>query len=248
MEIDFSASYDVSHTSCAVKRQQFPAEHQVAYFGPERYESRYKYPLVVWLHSCHSSELELEGLMPALSLQNYVGIAPRGPLASDRCGRFYWGQSVASVAVAEEIVFESISGVSRHFSVDTDRVFLAGFGSGATMAARIALRYPELFAGAIAICGSFPNEQFALSKIQSARTLPILWMYGEQSARHGIQHVCETLPVLHAAGLSLDIRQYPCGDELLTNMLSDANHLMMQIVTNQPSGETPSNTSAFSIN
>lgn len=248
-DLDHSQSLYLSNSSCAVQRRQLPAEHQVIYFGPERYESRYKYPLVVWLHSCNSSELELEGVMPALSLQNYVGTAPRAPLSSKRgSGRFYWGQSVTAVAVAEEIIFESISSASQHFSIDTNRVFLAGFGSGATMAARVALRYPESFAGAIAICGAFPNEQFALSKIHSARHLPLFWLYGEHSKAHGIQHVCETLPVLHAAGLTLDIRQYPCGDELLSNMLSDANHWMMRHVTSQPICETPADSSAFSVN
>jgi len=224
-------------------------EHQVSHFGPERYEPRYKYPLVLWLHSCHSSELELEGVMPSLSLQNYVGCSPRGPIASNRGdGRFVWGQSMAAVAVAEEIIFESIESASRHFSIESNRIFLAGFGSGATMAARIGLRYPELFAGVIPICGSFPNEQFALSKIGKARSLPFLWMYGEHSKLHGIQHVCDTLPMLHAAGLTLDIRQYPCGDELLTNMLSDANHWMMHLVTNQPPMETSTRAGSFSVN
>jgi phospholipase/carboxylesterase len=187
--------------------------------------------------------------MPALSLQNYVGCAPRGPITSNRSNnRFVWGQSVAATAVAEEIVFESIENVSRTFSIHSRRIFLAGFGSGATMAARIGLRYPELFAGVIPICGQFPNEQFALSKIGKARTLPILWMYGENSERHGVQHVCQTLPVLHAAGLTLDIRQYPCGDELLANMLSDANHWMMQLVTNQPCVENTASADTFSVN
>lgn len=247
--LDLPANLQVSHTSCAVQHQPASTEHQVSYFGPERYEPRYQYPLVLWLHSCHSCELELEGVMPALSLQNYVGCAPRGPISSNRSrGRFTWGHSVTAVAVAEEIIFGSIDSASRLFSVDSKRVFLAGFGSGASTAVRVALRYPDQFAGAIAICGAFPNEQCVLSKIEKARSLPLLWMYGEHSQNNGIQHVCETLPILHAAGLSMDIRQYPCGNELLTNMLSDANHWMMQVVTSQPSAAITSETSAFSVN
>ena len=187
--------------------------------------------------------------MPALSLQNYVGCAPRGSISSTRGrGRFYWGQSITAVAVAEEIIFGSIESAARQFSVDEKRVFLAGFGSGASMAARVALHYPDQFAGAIAICGTFPNEQCVLSKIQQARSLPMLWMYGEHSQSKGVQHICEVLPVFHAAGLSMDIRQYPCGDELLSNMLSDANHWMMQVVTNQPSAEISAGTGSFSVN
>ena len=59
-------------------------------------------------------------------------------------------------------------------------------------------------------------------------------MYGEESVRSGVDHICETLPVLHSARLSIHMRQYPCGDELLTNMLSDMNSWLMERVTNQP--------------
>ncbi len=177
--------------------------------------------------------------MPALSLQNYVGCAPRGPLSSKQgCGRFTWGQTPSATAVAEEIIFESIERSSEQFSIHGSRVFLSGFGSGATMAMRIGLRYPEYFAGVVAVCGQFPNEQCALSKLDRARSLPIFWAYGEHSRRNGVQHICETLPILHAAGLSADIRQYPCSDELLSNMLSDANAWIMQLITRQPAGNS----------
>jgi hypothetical protein len=40
--------------------------------------------------------------------------------------------------------------------------------------------------------------------------------------------------VLHAASMAVDIRQYPCGNELLSNMLSDVNGWIMERVTSQP--------------
>jgi phospholipase/carboxylesterase len=235
-----SATQPSTNHSCAIgcergSREGSPIQHPISLFGPERYEPGYQYPLFLWLHSCHSSENELEGVMPALSLQNYIGCGPRGPLSSDQGGkRFVWGDSPSAMAVAEEIIFESIESAKHHFSIDSSRVFLAGFGSGASCALRIALRYPSQFAGVAAFCGQFPNEQHALANLAEARSLPILWMYGQHSERCGIQQVCEVLPVLHTAGLGLDIRQYPCGDELLTNMLSDTNSWMMQQITRQP--------------
>ena len=47
-------------------------------FVPEHYEASYAYPLLVWLHSDHSSEYELDGLMQSLSLRNYAAVAIRG--------------------------------------------------------------------------------------------------------------------------------------------------------------------------
>jgi phospholipase/carboxylesterase len=236
-------------SACGIHRVSALVEHQLCLFGPERYESGYDYPLFVWLHSCHSSEGELETIMPALSLQNYVGCAPRGPIPSDQsCGRFVWGKSSTAAAVADEIIFSSIESATEHFSVHPKRVFLAGFGSGATMALRLALRYPQQFAGVVAICGKFPNEDRSLVRLHQARHLPILWLYGEYSETSSIQHICETLPLLHSASLAVDIRQYPCGDELLSNMLSDANAWLMEQVTNQPAQSEAQQQETFSQN
>ena len=224
-------------------------EQQVCFFGPERYEPRYEYPLIVWLHSCYSSELELENVMPALSLQNYVSCAPRGTTACDSEGKFYrWGQSAAATAIAEEIVFETISLAARQFSIAENRVFLAGFGGGATMAWRIALRYPKRFAGIVSVCGDFPHRNQPLSNLTVARHLPTLWLYGAQSKSCGVQQVCESLPILHSASLAVDIRQYPCGNELLSNMLVDMNGWMMEHVTQQPASEEEVAEESFSRN
>ncbi len=222
---------------------------QICMFGPERYESRYDYPLIVWLHSCTSSERELEAVMPALSLQNYVACAPRGTNACGPNGRFFrWGKSAASVAIAEELVFDAIEVVSSQFSIAHNRIFLAGFGGGGTMAWRIALRYPQRFAGVVSICGEFPNQNQPLSNFENAREVPALWMFGAESLNCGVEKVCEALPVLHSASLAVDIRQYPCGNELLNNMLLDMNSWLMEQVTHQPANFDVSVEESFSKN
>lgn len=187
--------------------------------------------------------------MPELSMQNYVACAPRGTEACDSEGKFYrWGQTAAATAIAEEIVFESIALACEQFSVAPQRVFLAGFGGGGTMAWRIGLRYPQRFAGVVSICGDFPHFQQPLLNISAARDLPTLWLYGEQAKHCGVQHVCESLPMLHTANLSVNVRQYPCGTELLSNMLVDMNSWIMECVTDQPATETLSQQDSFSRN
>jgi hypothetical protein len=58
-------------------------------FVPEHYESGYAYPLLVWLHSDHSSEFEIDQMMPALSVRNYAAVALRGNRMSDRSTRLF---------------------------------------------------------------------------------------------------------------------------------------------------------------
>jgi phospholipase/carboxylesterase len=239
--------HDTSPLSIA--SEQAYLEQQTCLFGPERYEPRYNYPLIVWLHSCHSAELELEQVMPELSLQNYVACAPRGTTACDPEGRRYrWGRSAASTAIAEELVFDSIELACAKFSIARNKIFLAGFGSGASMAWRVALRYPKRFAGVVSICGQFPAQQRVLSNLADARELPSLWMYGAESTNCGVSHICDSLPVMHSASLQVAIRQYPCGDELRSNMLFDVNSWLMERVTNQPANFETSFEESFSKN
>ncbi len=44
------------------------------------------------------------------------------------------------------------------------------------------------------------------------------------------------------------IRQYPAADELLSNMLSDMNHWVMEHVTNQPAAMDHTVEASFSRN
>lgn len=205
-------------------------------FSPLHYESRYSYPLIVWLHGAGSSERELEDLMPYISIRNYVAVAPRGTKAVDVCGhRYSWGETPASIALAEELVFDAIEQACSRHSICDKKVFIAGRGDGGTTAWRLALRNPQQFAGCICVGGGFPKSHRPLSALKQARRLRSLWMVGEQSENHGSQAVLDNLPLFHAASLKVAIRQYNCGDELYADMFSDLNRWVMEIVTNQPS-------------
>ncbi|MFM7929891.1 MAG: hypothetical protein ACKO9Q_19470, partial [Pirellula sp.] len=119
-------------------------------FVPEHYESAYDYPLFVWLHSDHSSEYELDHVMHSLSLRNYVGVALRGNRLSDRSEQvFRWGSNLTDYALNEECIFHAIDEIASSMSIDRNRIFLGGFGKGATLAQWVGLRNPEQVAGVI---------------------------------------------------------------------------------------------------
>jgi len=59
-------------------------------FMPEGYEPNYAYPLVIWFHSCASSEWELDGVASSLSLRNYVAMALRGNRRDHLDGQSSW--------------------------------------------------------------------------------------------------------------------------------------------------------------
>ena len=179
----------------------------------------YAYPLIVWLHGSGSDQRQLQRIMPLVSMQNYVAVAPRGiPLTAvgepSPCERYGWRQAADRTEHAEQRVFESIELARRKFHIDPQRVFLAGFDGGGTMALRLAMSHPSRFAGVISLCGPLPTGGTPLGNLIAARRLGMFLATGRGSTDYPADRVCEDLRLLHSAGLSVTLRQYPCGHEL----------------------------------
>ena len=211
--------------------------HQI--FVPEHYEPGYDYPLVVWLHSDASSECELENVMMALSRRNYIAVALRANHQCRGAGRrFHWGTPSALCDRAEDRVWDSVQGVASRLSVNTNKVFLAGFGSGGTMAQWIGLKYANQVAGVVSLSGSFPRTSSALSNWKRARKLPVLFFQRQGSTICGDDELVRAVRISHQAGLGYQFCQMRTEDndcseanELDSSMLDIANRFMMGIVT-----------------
>ena len=201
-------------------------------FAPLHYEPGYAYPLIVWLHSAGNNENQLRRLMPLVSVRNYVAVAPRGtvPMRDGivRAAGITWLQTGEHIQAAEQRVFEAVEAARRRFHVNPQRVFLAGLGNGGTMAFRIALQHPRAFSGVISMGGHFPTGQAPLRQLHAVRNLPVLICCGRTSSDYPSPSVCEDLRLLHTAGLSITVREYPCGDEVDPNMLRDVDRWIME--------------------
>ena len=241
-----------------ISRDETSTSHPHILFSPIHYEPGYAYPLFVWLHDGGNDERQLMRLMPLLSLRNYVGVAPQGITISDpqcvqppkskvgRPGsldvmeiiengirsrvRYDWLQSEEAISDAERRVFDCISVAKQKNNVAADRIFLAGFGSGGTMALRLGLLYPESFAGVVSIGGAFPTGNLPFRQWNTARNLPVLFAIGENSTVFSPGDVCEALELFYTAGLPMVVREYPCGQEIAPAMLQDANRWIMEKV------------------
>jgi phospholipase/carboxylesterase len=216
-------------------RQRSPArvvprhDLPVCLLAPLHYEPNYAYPLVIWLHDAGGNERELKRIMPLVSLRNYVSLAVRGTTEIDR--GFGWGDSADCVLAAEARVADAVAQACQRFNVHRERIFLAGNGSGGTMALRLALRSPEKYAGAASIGGCFPQGHSPLARLALARRSRLLIMHCRDSETYSVERVCDELALFHAAGMSVTLRQYPCGNELTTQMLRDLDVWLMEQVT-----------------
>jgi phospholipase/carboxylesterase len=170
--------------------------------------------------------------MPAVSMRNFVAVAPRGTAAARRSGRFGWEQTTRGIDEAETRIFHCLTGAADRFHIHSERVFLVGWGSGGTMALRVAWNNPQQFAGAASLGGPAPTEQCPLRRVNDLRRLPLLIATSRQSRKYPEQHVCRDLRLLHAAGCTVALRQYPGKDELTTGVLGDLNRWLMERVCN----------------
>jgi phospholipase/carboxylesterase len=204
-------------------------------FVPLHYEKNYAYPLIIWLHGRGDNERQLRRVMPLISLRNYVAIAPRGTsLHEDGPTACCWQQTEADIADAQWRVSHCLELARDRYHIHDQRVFLGGYDDGGTMALRLALRLPQFFAGAFSIGGSFPRRHAPLINIHNARGLALMLMHGSISRRYRTSQLCEDLRLIHTAGMCVNVREYPCGDELTTQMLTDLNSWLMEQVTGSP--------------
>jgi phospholipase/carboxylesterase len=213
-----------------------------ALFAPLHYASGYGYPLIVWLHGPGSDERQLMRIMPPVSMQNYIAVAPRGlDLGDEASAQGYgWQQTEDHIQQAEQRIFESIATAKRKLHVDPGRVFMAGFDSGGTMAFRVAMNHPQHFAGVVSLCGAFPTGRPPLGNLVAARRLAIFLAAGRDSGQYPAEAVCNDLRLLHSAGMSVTLRQYPCGHDLTPQMLGDVNRWIQELIEAQKRPATDS--------
>ena len=219
-------------------------------FVPEHYEPGYDYPLVVWLHSDASCELELDNVMMALSSRNYLAVAPRANLKCHGSGRrFRWGATNDDCAVAVDLVWDSVQAVASRLSVNTNKIFLAGFGAGATMAQWIGLKFARQIAGVVSLSGAFPKTPRVLSNWKRARGLPILFAQRMGSTLCSEEELVRAVRISHQSGLDYKFWQLRSkqdegieSDELESTMLETANRFMMSIVSETEVSLSPETT------
>ena len=186
------------------------AEQDTCLFGPLQYEKNYAYPLIVWLHADGQNPTQLQSILPNISMQNYFGVAPQGPVGNFQCG-YFWEQDFDAIQAAQESVFAAIQDASSRFNIAKNRIFLAGLGGGGTMALRIAMSQPEQFAGVIALNGPMPEGHSVLARWKEARQLPVFWAHHQASqGKTSASSMCRNFQELFTFGfLNLVAREYP---------------------------------------
>jgi phospholipase/carboxylesterase len=69
-----------------------------------------------------------------------------------------------------------------------------------------------------------------LRRVNELRRVPCLLSTCRDSVSYPAEHVCRDLRLLHSAGCTVALRQYPGGDDLTRSMLADADRWLMALV------------------
>ncbi len=106
-------------------------------------------------------------------------------------------KSYESTVQSQHVVMQSVRDAFKRFSIDTDRVFLSGHGAGADATFDIAMSFPDVFAGAIPICGFVGPECSRLTT--NGATLPWYVVSGQRH-RDSLAHNGEVLRRISTLG------------------------------------------------
>jgi len=198
-------------------------------FVPANYEANYPYPLIVWLNGGLNRPEAFHECMQSMSPQNYFGISFRrtSPVCEQTSSDDGDHSSVA-IAEIESELYQTVCQLRREFHIHSERIVLAGFDRGATLALWLMLRRPEWFAGAFALGGHFPKMKLPLARFRDLRGKQVLIATGSRSRQVSVEETIRSGRLLHAAGMNVSSRVYQTGHEVTASMLTDINCWLMQ--------------------
>ena len=204
-----------------------PRRLPVRTFLPTGYEPRYPYPLLVFFHGQGSNEEQILRLAPCLSRRTFVCIALRGlerlECRADGRWGYAWGGDDAGDSLIEDYVLRAVEHTRRSYHVHSERIYLAGFHEGATLAYRLGMLFPERFAGVLSLNGAMARRGGPLLRLPDVRKLRVFIGHGIANAVVPLTLARQDFRLLYTAGLSVEMHTYPATHRLHANMLRDIN-------------------------
>ena len=176
-----------------------------------------------------------------VSRRNYVSIGLRGPvcLGPNRKGSlgFSWGDA-SHLGLIEDYLLGAIAETRRHYHIHSERIFLAGFAEGATLAYRMGLLFPDKLGGVIALNGPMPREDRPLLALAgNCGPCSVFIGHGIANSIVPASMVRADRRLLWTAGVDVEMKTYPTNHRLHADMLRDINRWIITHCTGDP---TPS--------
>ncbi len=183
-------------------------------------------PLLLLLHGYGSNEDDLIGLAPYLD-SRFLCVSARAPHALDFGGFAWfsieWGPEGVRFDYEEALqslqqICELLNSLDREYA--PERVLVAGFSQGASMALAAALREPLRVAGVAALRGVCGEEILPADR-ESVSGLPVLMTHGRGDEVIPIAQARASKALLEQLPVELEYREYDMGHSIDAACLAD---------------------------
>jgi phospholipase/carboxylesterase len=182
---------------------------------PDHYESRYAYPLIVWLTGADEPQSAFRPLMRRISERNCLGVAV--PAATGRH--------------LEDSISEAVTGVRRKYHVHSERIYLAGTGLQGALALETGFNRPEWFGGIVSLSTELPAQRQWLNRFDALRGKRVFLGAGRDDADR-IASTRQFQRLLWSAGLSVHAFTYDADEQLDDGILRQIDRWMIHAIEN----------------
>jgi predicted peptidase len=182
-------------------------------YVPRNYDPEQRYPLVLWLHGSKGrgkdNTRQLRGANAWATAAFASGgnqaqfpafiVAPQCPLKRtwDRTGGL-------ELSKEQHLVVEILVQLQKEYSIDPQRIYIAGESMGGFGTWSLAIKRPDLFAAAVPLCGG-GNPQF----IDRLVGLPLWAFHGAADRTVSVRRSREMIAALRTAGGDPRYSEYP---------------------------------------
>lgn len=202
---------------------------------------------VIWLHGLGADGNDFAGLVPELDLSACPAIRFVFPHAPDLPVTVNGGyvmpawydiyapdlvkrQDEAGIRTSEKAIQALITReVAR--GIPAERIVLAGFSQGCAMALHTGLRYPQKFAGIIALSGYLPlADQFAAERHNANARTPIFMAHGNQDPVVVPARGEASRDLLTRLGYTVEWHSYPMPHSVHPQEVADIARFLTQVL------------------
>lgn len=205
-----------------------PGRVEQGVYIPEGYEPNYAYPLIVWVQGPEGNAHELQHVLPLISERNYVGVAFRARTKATRDEIQRDGLPSRTLHRLLRELRRLVRATARDCHLHADRIYLAGFDVGGSIALQLGAASSARVAG-IAVFGT-PLPPLPVCRSGGLNGTRILLGAGIRDRRVSPADLQHAQRRLQQAGMDANVCQYDAGHQVTRAMLADVNRWIMEAV------------------
>jgi phospholipase/carboxylesterase len=199
---------------------------------------------IIWLHGLGADGHDFEPIVPELKLAKPVRFvfphAPARPVTINQGMRMRaWydilqlgggPEDEAGIRASQRMIEELIS-EEKGKGLPAAKIVMAGFSQGGAIALQTALRYPERFAGVLALSTYLPLAGSLQSERSPAnQDIPIFMAHGRYDDIIPLRRAEESRRLLEAAGYRVEWHEYPMPHSVCAEEIADIAAFLARIV------------------